>query len=146
MVELLMAIGITAILAIVTIPNYFRYRNRVNIESEGSKLVEYIREGLSKGRSQQDGATWAIGVTNDDQDYYDILSGGATGTPVSRIYLGSGVVFTATTSSSTYVITGGPTITPLPSQISIGLMTTDGVLTEEITVETNGKITRTKSY
>lgn len=144
--ELLIAIAIVVLLGMVIIPNYFSYRNQVAIEGEGGKLVAHLREALSRARSQQDGVVWAIDVSNGSSDYYDILSGGATGTSVGRIYLGSRVTFTATTSSSTYEITGGSTIAPLTSQIDIGLITTDGVFSEEISVGTNGKITRTKSY
>jgi len=139
LVELLIVMGILAILAVVATSNYFAYRNRVNIDGEGSKAVEYFREAITRARSQQDGVDWA-------SDYYELLSGGATGTPVDRIYLSSGVAFTATTSSSTVTLTGGPTIAPVPSQINIGFITTDEALSEEIIIGTNGKVTRTKSY
>ena len=146
LVELLIVMGILAILAVVATSNYFAYRNRVNIDGEGSKAVEYFREAITRARSQQDGVDWAIHIDNGASDYYELLSGGATGTPVDRIYLSSGVTFTATTSSSTVTLTGGPTIAPVPSQINIGFITTDEALSEEIIIGTNGKVTRTKSY
>ncbi|OGY56642.1 MAG: hypothetical protein A2119_00365 [Candidatus Colwellbacteria bacterium GWA2_46_10] len=146
LVELLIVMGILAILAVVATSNYFAYRNRVNIDGEGSKAVEYFREAITRARSQQDGVDWAIHIDNGASDYYELLSGGATGTPVDRIYLSSGVAFTATTSSSTVTLTGGPTIAPVPSQINIGFITTDEALSEEIIIGTNGKVTRTKSY
>ena len=146
LVELLIVMWILAILAVVATSNYFAYRNRVNIDGEGSKAVEYFREAITRARSQQDGVDWAIHIDNGASDYYELLSGGATGTPVDRIYLSSGVAFTATTSSSTVTLTGGPTIAPVPSQINIGFITTDEALSEEIIIGTNGKVTRTKSY
>src|SRR3989344_5750037 len=145
LVELLIVMGILAILAVVATRNYFAYRNRVNIDGEGSKAVEYFREAITRARSQQDGVDWAIHIDNGASDYYELLSGGATGTPVDRIYLSSGVAFTATTSSSTVTLTGGPTIAPVPSQINIGFIATDEALSEEIIIGTNGKVTRTKS-
>mgnify|MGYP001613059068 CR=1 FL=1 len=146
LIELLLVIGIAVILAAVATTNYLNYRIRVVIEKEGSRAVEYFREGIGKARSQQDGVTWAININNGESDYYELLSGGATGTSVGRVYLDSGVTFTATTSSSTSVITGGPTITPIPSQINIGMITTNGVFREEITIKTNGQVTRDIQY
>ncbi len=146
LIELLLVMGIAAILAAVTITNYLNYRIRVVIEKEGSQAVEYFREGIGRARSQQDGVTWAININNGASDYYELLSGGATGTSVGRIYLDSGVTFTATTSSSTSVLTGGSTITPVPSQINIGMITTNEVYSEEITIKTNGQVTRVKNY
>ena len=146
LIELLIVIGIMTILAVVAVNNYFAYRNKVNIEGEGDRAVEYFREAIARARSQQDGVTWAIHIDNGASDYYELLSGGATGTPVDRIYLSSGVTFTATTSSSTVTLIGGSTIAPVASQINIGFITTDEALSEEIIVETNGKVTRTKSY
>ena len=146
LIELLLVMGIAVILAAVTTTNYLSYRIRVVIEKEGNQAVEYFREGIGRARSQQDGVTWAININNGASDYYELLSGGATGTSVGRIYLDSGVTFTATTSSSTSVLTGGSTITPVPSQINIGMITTNEVYSEEITIKTNGQVTRVKNY
>jgi len=147
LVELLVVMGITSILAAVGINNYFGYRARVKIDKEGSKIVEYIREAVSRARSQQEGVDWAISVYNGGtDDYYELLSGGVGGTSTNRMYLSSGVTFSTSTVSTTTAITGGPTISPINAQMDIGLMTADGSLSEQITISTNGKIVRVKSY
>ncbi|MCR4261104.1 MAG: hypothetical protein NUV96_02130, partial [Candidatus Colwellbacteria bacterium] len=107
---------------------------------------EYVREALSRARSQQGGVDWAISIYNGTDDYYELLSGGVGGTSTNRMYLGSGVTFSTSTISTTTTITGGPTISPLGAQMDVGLITTSGSLSEQITISTNGKIVRVKSY
>ena len=143
LVEMIIVIGITATLAVIATTNYFGYRNRVLIDGEGSKAVEYFREAITRARSQQDNVTWAIHVVNGATDYYELIS---SSTPVDRIYIGSGVTFTATTTSATSTLVGGLTTALLESPINIGLITTNGSLSEEITIGTDGKVTRVKSY
>jgi len=145
-IELMIVIGISGILATLGIANYFNYQRNVAIDKEGSRMVGYLREAIARARSQQDNVTWAIHIENGASDYYELLSGGATGTSIGRVYLDQGVTFTATTSSATSTLVGGLTISPVPSQINIGLTATNSSSTEEITVQTNGKVLRVKNY
>lgn len=152
LIELIIGIGVLAVLSVVGTTSYFGYRNRALLDSEGTKAVEYFREAFSRARSQQTGdnttsTAWAINIVNGGTDYYELLIGGVGGTSVDRVYLGSGISFTATTSSVTRELAGGSTTTPLSTAINFGLISSaNSTLTEEISIATNGKITRTKSY
>lgn len=143
LIEMIIVVGITAVLAVIGATNYFGYRNRVLIEGEGSKAVEYFREAITRARSQQDNVTWAIHINNGATDYYELIS---SSTPVDRRYIASGVTFTATTTSATSTLVGGTTRAPLASPINIGFIVTGSSLSEEITIGTDGKVTRTKNY
>lgn len=150
--EILTSIGILAIVASVGVVNYSGYRNKVNLDGEGTKAVYYLREAIARARSQQtvDNGTstvWAIHIDNTDtQDYYELLSGGIGGASVDKVNLSYGVTFTATTSDATIVLGGGPTLQPLSVVLNFGLQIPNTNLREEISVGTNGKITRTKYY
>lgn len=144
--ELLISIGILAILGVIGIPNYLNFRNRVAIDGEASKMVEFFREGLSRARSQQDGSAWAFNIVNGSDDYYELLKGGLSGTSTARSYLGANVQFTATTTNQAVLMTGGGTLNPLATTTTVGLETMNGVYGDVIVVSTNGKITRTSSY
>ncbi len=152
LIEILMALGILAIIAAVGVVTYSGYRDRVNIDGEGTRAVYYLREAIARARSQQtvDNSTstiWAIHIDNtDQQDYYEILSGGIGGVSVDKVNLSYGITFTATTSDATVVLEGGPTLTPLSGAINFGLIVPNTTIREEISVSTNGKISRTKYY
>lgn len=153
LMEMVLAMGIMAILATVATTTYFGYRNRAILDREGTKAVAYFREALTRAEAQQgvEGTTstiWAINIYNTStSDYYELLIGGVGGTSIDRVYLRPGITFTATTSSVTRVLVGGATTTPLSTAINFGfVVTSDNTLTEEISIGTNGKITRTKSY
>ena len=106
--------------------------------------MAYFREAIDRARSQQDSVVWAIHIENGESDYYELRSGGINGTSVNRIYLSQGVTFT--TASVTKALVGGSTTTPLGEPINIGLVINGGSLTNTITIETNGRITRAKNY
>ena len=144
--ELILVMGITAILAAVGIPNYLNARNKFAIDGEGDQLVNYIRNGVENARTYKDGVDWGISINNTDTDWYELLEGGVGGTSTDRVYLGSAVNFTATTASTSVTFGGGPNINILASDLVIGLTTANGVFTDTITVDTLGRITRSKNY
>jgi len=151
LIELLITMGIMAVLATLATTSYLGYRDRVIIDREGTKAVEYLREGIGRARSQQvagnsTSTVWAIHIDTGASDYYELLSGGATGTSVDRAYLRTGVTFTATTSNATQALHGGSTLEPLDTSIIFGLIVTGTSIREEIVIEPSGKITRTKYY
>jgi len=143
-IELLIAMGIMAVLTTVAVPNYFGYRTRAIIDKEGSRAAGYFREAIERARSQQDSVVWAIHIENGESDYYELKSGGVNGTSVDRIYLNQRVALT--TPSVTKALVGGSTTAPLDEPISMGLVANSGSLTDNITIGTNGKITRVKNY
>ncbi|MDP3953564.1 MAG: prepilin-type N-terminal cleavage/methylation domain-containing protein [bacterium] len=144
--ELIIVIAIVGIIATLGLPTYFKYRKQSVINGDSSQVVEYFREGLARARSQQDGSTWAFNIVNGASDYYALVKDNATSTPIAVTYLSAGVEFTATTTVGVLNIAGGPTLTPLSANINLGLKTTDGEFTDEITVDTSGKIIRAKNY
>lgn len=143
--ELVLIIGITSILATIGIPSYLGARNRYILDGEGDKLANYLREGIDKARTYQDGVDWGLSVNTDD-DWYELLQGGAGGTGVSRVYLDPIINFTATTASSSVTFGGGPNINILSSNLVIGLVTENGQFIDTITVDTLGRVSRDKNY
>ncbi|MEX2054499.1 MAG: type II secretion system protein [Candidatus Colwellbacteria bacterium] len=144
--ELIITIAIMGVMVTLGLPTYFKYRKQAIINGDTSQMVEYFREGLSRAKSQQDGSAWSFNIINSTDDYYALVRDGATSTPVSITYLSTGVDFSASTTAGLFNITGGPTLTPLGSNIDIYLTTLSGEFTDQITVNTSGKITRTKNY
>jgi len=136
-------VGITVILAAVAVPNYVNYKQRANLNAETEKVVAFIRNAVSKARSQEDGAVWAIEFKNGDQDYYQLRKGGLEGNPVNTTHLSSGVEFTATTTDILMILAGGPNVRVLPtadSVIELGLQTWDGRLTSSISMDSLGTV------
>jgi len=146
LVELLIVVSIVGALVGFGLPNYLKYRSQAVINADASQMVEFFREGLARANSQQSGSTWAFYIVDDTDDYYGLVQDGATTTPISVTYLSPGVEFSATSTTGVIDMTEGPTLTPLASDINIGLRGDNGSLTDEITVEASGKITRTKNY
>jgi len=142
--ELLIVMGITAVLATIGIPSYLSTRHRYTIDGETEKLIAHIREGVDRARSRQGGSAWGFGFNNGAQDWYELLEGGVSGTSTNRVYLNSGVEFTSTTTSVTF--SGGPSVNILGSNLTIGLQTTNGQFTDTITVDTFGRVSRTSNY
>lgn len=117
LVELLLVIGIIATLGVIGIPNYLGLRNRKRLDSAVERVVREINLGISRSRSQEDGAQWWIHFENPDgadNDFYLVCNGtysgvsGANcgaegGIQQSKVPLGVGLEFTGFTD----IITGG---------------------------------------
>jgi len=144
--ELLVVIGITATLAAIAIPTYLGARNRYVIDGEADKMMAFFREGIDRARSQQDGVDWGIGINNGASDWYELLSGGVGGTSINRVYLDSTVSFTATTTTTSTDLSGGPSINILGASFTVGITIQNGQFTDTIVIDTLGRVTRASSY
>jgi len=144
LVELLIVIGITAILGTIVLPNFLGARNKYVIDGDTEKMIAHIRDGIDRARAQKDGVSWGFGINNGDQDWYELLQGGVGGTSVDRVYLSPVVSFTTNSTSTTF--NGGPNINVLNSDFTIGLSASDGGFTDTIVIDTLGRISRTSSY
>jgi prepilin-type N-terminal cleavage/methylation domain-containing protein len=147
MVELLTVMGIMVILAAIGIPSYIAARNRYIMDGQANKMVALFREGLDRAKSQQDGVDWGIGINNGASDWYELLSGGVGGTSVNRVYLDSSVAFTDPTTSTSTTFHGGPSITVLDSNLTVGIVSqNNSEFTDTIIIDTLGRVSRTSSY
>jgi prepilin-type N-terminal cleavage/methylation domain-containing protein len=148
LIEMLIVTGVITLLGSATIPNYVAYRQKLLVSSEAEKITAFLRDGVSRAKSQQDGVTWAIEFKNatSSPDYYQLRSGGAGGTPVSTTYLNPGVEFTATTTDMLVDFSGGPNLQILStadSVIEVGLQTLDGRFTDLVSMDAFGRVART---
>ena len=156
LIELLLVIGITAILATSGGLAYRSFHQKVVIDKNARQMVAEIRNVITKAQTQEEGTNWGIKfVKTGDRDYYQILKG-SEDTVYKTIYLHSMVQFgdlfdpddpgTATTTFSE-MFQGGPTLDLLEGIGVIEILSTGkNNLMDTITISRVGVVSRTSSY
>ncbi|MBU2101603.1 type II secretion system GspH family protein [Patescibacteria group bacterium] len=144
--ELIIVIGVMAIIGSIGMPNYFSFRQKSIIDGEAQKLMALMRDGVGRAKSQEDGVVWAIEINNADADFYQLRSGGATGTPVGIHYLNSVVEFSGATPSVVKTLSGGPNVQITATNTVVGLTSQNDRFTDTITMDTYGRVTRESNY
>ena len=99
LVELLIVMSIMAIIAVVTLPNFFSSRYRYSINKDAEGLAYGIRTAISNSQTQLNGSRWGIRLGNNTSTggyYYQLWYGTSTyayGTPSTLTPLDQGVSF-----------------------------------------------------
>ncbi len=152
LIELIISIGILAILAGVGFINIINYRHRQDITSTTQEIVEVLRNAQNRSLSQEatstagSGGRWGVYFNNPTgagNDFYELFKGPsyASGTIVSKSVLASNIQFDIPASGSSSTIIFSP-ITGLPNAratVKISLISSLTV-SSTITININGKI------
>lgn len=99
MVELLIAIGIMAILALLVVPNLLNYRRAQDLDFDAKGIVAALRDAQQRAITQEDlapGEQWGVHFEDSasGQDFYDVFRGtDYPGTTALRKTLKSGIEF-----------------------------------------------------
>ena len=105
LLELILVVGILAILGTVGFNFYFNFQIDVKVDEEINRLQQVLRQIQQKAVSGEEGAKWGIRFVNNtaDDQHYDVFWGDSfsAGTSTDIYYLPSGVIFTTPSTSST---------------------------------------------
>jgi len=140
LVELIISMGIIAILAVVSGISFVRYRSQQELSDEGKTIVTVLRNAQDRSIAQESGGPWGVHFVNDDTDYYELFSGSSyPGTTVSRVNLSSDAQFDNPVTSSTVFFTAVTGLPDASSTIKISLVS-DSTTSSTINISTAGKI------
>jgi prepilin-type N-terminal cleavage/methylation domain-containing protein len=153
LVELIIVMGIMAILVSIGSSNYFRERNKRHLELTAEVLVREINFTMSRSRAQEGGYQWWIhfgNPTGASNDFYTVCFGAYTtpganclgegGIEAKIVVLGGSLEFADPVSGTSKDVifskaTGLPTTT---TQVTINSIV--GAGSRPITVNSNGSI------
>ncbi len=145
LVELVISIGIIAILASAGFISILSYKQRQALLSATQEIIAVFRNAQDRSISQESGSRWGVHFENPsaDLDFFDLFQGSSYGTStiVSRNTLPSGVQFDNPASGASSTVIFSP-ITGLPdasSTIKISLIN-NPTSSSTIIVNTNGEI------
>jgi len=152
LIELIISIGILAILAGVGFINIVNYKHRQDLTSTTQEIIEVVRNAQNRSLSQEatstagTGGRWGVyfeNPTGSGNDFYELFKGSSYvgGTVVSKSVLPSNIQFDIPASGSTSTIIFSP-VTGLPNAattIKISLISSP-TSSSTITVNINGKI------
>ena len=152
LIELIITIGILAILAGIGFINIVNYRQRQDLSFAGQEIIEVLRNAQNRSLSQEatstagSGGRWGVyfeNPTGAGNDFYDLFKGTsyAGGTVVSKSVLPSNTQFEEPANGSSSTIIFSP-ITGLPNAsatIKISLISSP-TSSSTITVGANGNI------
>jgi len=155
LVELIVVVGIIAVLATIGVSDYLNTRNRKHLESTAEVLVRELNFTMTRSRAQEDGYQWWIHLDNPagDNDFYTVCYGTYTasaasctlegGTEFKRTSLGEGIEFTNPGPGVTkdVVFAKATGLSTATAPVTITISSTAG--TGEITVNPSGGISVT---
>ncbi len=145
LIELLIVIGITAIISVVAFMNLFGYRGAQDLDLAVREIVMSLRNAQDRSISQESGNRFGVHFENPAgaDDFYDLFSGTtyATGTIIAKSALRPTVQFSDPASGISKDVLFSP-VSGLPSvstTIIISLKR-DASVSKTIIVNTNGNI------
>jgi len=96
MLELLIVIGITAVLAGVGISSYVNQQRAKLLDSTAQEIVGYLRYVQQKSMAQEQSLQWGVHFDNptSGQDSYALYTGTTYSSSIETKYLPSGIIFT----------------------------------------------------
>ncbi|MGC8651552.1 MAG: pilus assembly FimT family protein [Minisyncoccia bacterium] len=96
LVELLIVIGITAILSVVGVGFYASQQKAKILENTAQEITNYLRYIQQKSVSQEQGLQWGVHFENptSGSDFYALYTGTTYTSPVETKYLPTGIIFT----------------------------------------------------
>ncbi|HDP36480.1 MAG TPA: prepilin-type N-terminal cleavage/methylation domain-containing protein [Candidatus Atribacteria bacterium] len=95
LMELLIVVGITTILAGVGVSSYITQQRVKLLNTTAQEIVGYLRYAQQKSIAQEEGSQWGVHFENpaDGRDFYALYTGATYTTPVETKYLPTGIVF-----------------------------------------------------
>ena len=145
LIELLITIGIVAVLGTIGTMNLVNYRSRNILDLQTQEIVATLRDAQSRSISQENGRPWGIHFENptSDPDYYSLFASSTYNSSDinSTTTLNSAVVFLDPSSGNSKNVTFSA-VTGLPSaadSITIALNTNNSA-SSTITISAYGQI------
>ncbi len=144
LVELIIAISVFAILAVVGFISIFNYKQIQQIDLVTQEIIAVLRNSQNRSISQESGSRWGVYFENSSSvDFYELFMGTsyAGGTVYARSVLPSGVQFEIPAAGSNSSIVFSP-ITGLPANSAIIKISLVGSPTTSstININSNGEI------
>ena len=96
MLELLIVIGITATLSVVSVGFYINQQKAKLLELTAQEIASYLKYTQQKSVSQEQGLQWGIHFENPSSgsDFYALYTGTTYSSPIETKYLPAGIIFT----------------------------------------------------
>lgn len=139
LIEMLLVLAITVILATVGLLSLSGVRQRQSLDLAGKSLIAFLRDAQQKSISQESGNAWCVRLDNVEpgRDSYYLYPSTCSGTPATVVALPSSVEFSTPTQDVTFSkVTGLPVS---PATITIRLVGNPSV-TKTITINAQGTI------
>ena len=95
LLEILVVVGITTILAGVAITSYVNQQRAKLLDTSVQEIVSYLRYTQQKSMAQEGGNQWGVHFENSasGDDFYSLYTGTSYTSPVETRYLPSGITF-----------------------------------------------------
>lgn len=125
LIEILIVVGILAILGLIATGFYRNFVKNVELESVNKAIVFDLRDARSRAMSGEDDLKWGIRFINNGSDYYELFSTptdyvSPSTTVKNTVYLPGVIVFTnPPPASSSIVIFNKITATTTAASVSI---------------------------
>jgi len=96
MLELLIVIGITATLSVVSVGFYINQQKAKLLELTAQEIASYLKYTQQKSVSQEQGLQWGVHFDNptSGSDFYALYTGTTYSSPIETKYLPAGIIFT----------------------------------------------------
>ena len=103
LLELLLVVGITAVLAGVGVSTYINQQRAKLLDTSVQEIVGYLRYSQQKSMAQEGGNQWGVHFDNPagENDFYALYTGTRYISPEETRYLPKGIEFTTPDSSET---------------------------------------------
>lgn len=143
LIEVLIVIGILAIIGVTVMPNFFRTLALKDLNVAGDRVVAVLRDASSRSLTAENGKVWGVQFDATNKKY--IMSAyvsGAFEAPVTFVSLKSNLEFRDPASGLKQIVFSSLTGEPnpnIPVTIIIGL-TNEPMNYKTITVYVNGRI------
>lgn len=95
LMETIIVIGITAVIAGIGISSYIGQQRAKLLDSAAKEIVGYLRYAQQKSITQEDGGQWGVHFENpaDGKDFYALYTGETYSSPTETKYLPAGITF-----------------------------------------------------
>lgn len=105
LLELIITVGILAVLGAASFNFYYNFQLDVKIDEEANHIYSILRQTQAKAISGEEGLKWGTRFVNPQsgEHYYSVFQGASyeNGTTTDTYYLSAGVEFTNPSASST---------------------------------------------
>jgi len=144
LIELVISIGLIAILATVSAVNFFNYKNAQSVDLTGKEIVSMLRNAQNNSFSQESGTRWGVYFQNTASSSYFALFKGSVYSSASTTQqnpLPSNVQFLLPASGASSTVVFAP-ITGVPNaSITIRVSLINNInVSSTIIVNANGQI------
>jgi len=147
LIELIISIGIVAIISSIGFINLVGYNQRKNIGLVGQEVVAVLRSAQNYSTSQESGSQWGVHFENstssEEIDFYELFAGSSYSgsTVMQKVPLESGVIFSSPSTGESLDIVFSA-VTGLPGASSTIKVTVSGneSVSSTIIINSNGQI------